>query len=672
MRESGLGVVIGASPLGVGIAAQLANAGWHVRLLDSSLELAAKALAQLRMARPPLLFLPEYLERIEPGNLNDLTACLEADWIVEAVAENLELKRRLLQRLELFIGPTTVVTTTTRYLSLANLLEERNELLQERFFGTNFTSPPRYHKLLEVIPTASTDPGLLAQFCTFAEERLGHRVVVVRDSPGFVATRVFTAHFFDVLHLSLESELDVEQVDALTGRLIGRTSGIFQTADQLGLDSLLQQARALATALPDDPLHNRLTLPAMLATMLANRTWRGFWPREGNLVLDLATGTYRAPRAVHPDPQDSFLIWIQESLFAYLDAIRPQIATSEVAVDQAMEWGFGWDKGPFVLEAERRGRLYAVPSPPPEYLELSHWPVVEQGPLGAFRDLGDGVACFSLHPPQNRLTMATLDVLLVALERAERDFIALVVAGESQDFTAGFSLQRWWNAIERGDFDEIETDIRSAQAAYLRLAQARVPVVGAVQGYTRGGGAELVLHLPSLHLAPETYLGLTQVSAGLLPSFGGIAQLYTRLGDARQVLQLVMGGQVTTSAHEAQRRGFLRPTDTIARNGDRLFYEARQQALELSEASRASAFLAPAPCDPAPLRTAMAELHAAGRITAHELRLSEAVIQVLTGGPNDAMSLRDRERIACLQLCHEPLTQARIRHLLETGQPLRN
>ena len=672
MSEKGVGVVIGASALGIGIAAQLLNAGWQVHLLDSSPDLAGKAVAQLRVLRPPLLFLPEYLSQIKLGGLSDLTVCREADWVVEAIADNFELKRRLLHRLELFLGPETMLSTTTRFFTLRSLLVGSSDMLHQRLFATHFSAPPRYHKLVEVAATGTTDPNLLERFCVFAEETLGHRVVMVHDSPGFVAMRVFTAHFFDVLHLTLESELDIEKVDALTGPLIGRPYGIFQMADRLGLETLVQQARALSSAIPDDPLHNRMYLPSVLETLLTEKHWRGFWPQEGNLVLDLQTGEYRPPQTVTVDPNDPFLVCVQESLFAYLDAIRPQIATTELAVDQAMEWGFGWSKGPFVLEAERRGRLYAAPSPSPQYLTQSHWPIIEQGPLGAFRDLGDGVACFCLHPPDNRLTIPTLEFLLKALERAESEFLALVVTGESRDFTAGFSLVRWWEAISQGDFAQIEDDITVAQAVHLRLAHATIPLVGAIQGFTRGGGAELALHLPTLHLSPETYLGLTQVSAGLLPSFGGISELYARVGDARSVLQLVMGGQVSTSAYEAQRRGFLRPQDTIARNADRLFYEARQRALELTDSPLPVAPPPPPPTDPAPLRAAMAELHAQGRITPHELRLSGAVIQVLCGGPTDPTSLRERERIACLELCHEPLTHERIRHLIETGQPLRN
>ncbi len=672
MRENGLGVVIGASVLGIGIAAQLANAGWRVRLLDGSGEHAGKALSSLRNARPPLLFLPEYLDRIEPGSLNDLTICKEADWIVEALPENLEQKRRLYHRLELFLGPETIVTTTAHFLSLASLLEGSEDVLKERLFAAHFIAPPRYHKLVEVAATPSSDLRLLTRFCAFLEERLGHRVVRVHDSPGFVATRVGTAHFFDILHLAIESGLDVEQVDALTGALIGRPHGIFQWADTVGLETLAQQAHALAAAFPNDPLHHKLTLPPVLAEQLREHRWQGFHTREGNLVVDLETGNYRPAHPTTADANDPFLIWVQESLFAYLDSIRPQIAPSEREVDQAMEWGFGWSKGPFVLEAERRGRLYAAPSPAPEYLELSHWPVVTRGGLGSLYDLGDGVACYSLHPPQNRLTVAMLTALVGALERVEQEFLALVVTSEGPSFTVGFSLDSWWRAAQRGEFTTISRDIQTAQSALLRLAAARVPVVGALRGQVTGGGAELALHLPYLHLSPETYFGFPQVHAGLLPCFGGIAELFEHTGDVRQVLQVVMGGQVSTSAHDAQKRGFLRPTDTITRNADRLLYEARLRALELSDAPMHHVPVITDPCEAQPLRESMQELRAAGRITVHELRLAQAVIQVLCGGPTDPQAIRERERLACLELCEEPLTHARLQYLLTTGHPLRN
>ena len=672
MRESGLGVVVGASALGIGIAAQLANAGWRVRLLDGSGEQAGKVLSQLRMARPPQLFLPEYLDRIEPGSLNDLTVCKDADWIVEAIPESLEQKRRLFHRLELFLGPSTIVTTTSHFLTLSSLLEGSTELLRERLFAAHFVAPPRYHKLVEVAATTTTDMRLFVRFCTFVEERLGHRVVRVFDSPGFVATRVGTAHFFDILHLALESDLAVEQVDALTGSLIGRPQGIFQWADGLGLETLAQHARALAGACPDDPLHHKLVLPPVLLELVREHRWRGFYSHADNQVLDLSTGTYRPLRPVTADADDPFLIWVQESLFAYLDAIRPQIAPSEREVDQAMEWGFGWSKGPFVLEAERRGRLYAAPSPESEYLELGHWPTIEHGSRGSLYDLGDGVACFSLHPPQNRLTIATLTALIEALERVEREFLALVVTSEGAQFTAGFSLEPWWKALQGGDAGAISQDIQTAQTALLRLAAARVPVVGAVRGLTTGGGAELALHLPYLHLSPETYMGFPQVHAGLLPCFGGIAELFEHTGDARHVLQMVMGGQISTSAYDAQKRGFLRPTDTITRNADRLLYETRLRALELTDAPAPDPHPTPEVADPEPLTASMQKLHASGRITAHELRMAQAVIQVLCGGPTDPLSLRERERQACLELCQEPLTQERLRRLLETGQPLRN
>lgn len=671
MRTSGLGVVVGASPLGIGIAALLANAGWQVHLLDSSLEVAGKAVAQLRLARPPQLYVPEYLERLHPGNLNDLTGCREADWVVEAIADNLELKRRLLQRLELFLGPQTLLTTTTHTLTVAALAEGMDEAVQGRFFATHFFVPPRYQRLIEVARGAATEPEAVERFCRFAEEQLGKRTLLVEDSPGFVARRVFLGHFLDVLRLTQEHGATIEQADAATGAALGRSQGLFQQADQLGLEALLGQARGLQGALPDDPALSRLCLPPSVEKRLAAQSWHGFWPREGNLVLDLATGEYRAPGTRQPEP--SFLTAIQESLFDYVDTIRPQIAGSEVVVDQAMTWGYGWRTGPFALEAERRGRLYAAPSPAPEYLDLAHWPVVESKPEGDLHDLGDGVACFALHPSQGRLDANALAVLVAALERAEREYLALVVTASGTQFVAGFDLARWWAAIQQGELAKIQAEIEQAQAALQRLSAARIPVVGAVQGFVRGGGAELALHLPTLHLAPETYIGLPQVTAGLLPSFGGLTELYRRLKSVRLTVQAVMGAQVTTSAQEARKLGWLRQDDTIGVNPDRLLAEARARVLELTEQPRrVPEPLVPSAESAVALQASMGELHQQGRITAYELQLAQQVIQVLCDGPCEEAAIRRREQEACLVLCQEARTQERMRHLLETGQPLRN
>lgn len=679
MQESGTAVVVGASALGEGIAADLVNAGWTVHFLDASLEQVGKSLARLRAARPPLLFLPELLARIQPGTLNDLTRCREADWVIEALPDSLELKRRLLLRLEVFVGPKTVTSTTTTLLSHRDLLVGCEPRFCQRFLGTHFFAPPRYHKLVELIAGEEVAPALVAELAGLLETSLGHRVVLAHDTPGFVATRLWITHLMDALHTALELGLEVEQVDALTGVALGRPQGLFRALDQAGLDYVVALATQLHEALPADPLRGRLLPPALLKELVAqravgDRVGRGFYRREGGQwqALDLATRAYRPLKTTPTDAGEGYQEQILETLFAQARRVQPLLTESERALDQALEWGYGWKKGPFALEAERHGRLFAVPSPRPEYLELSHWPVVEQTEAALLRDLGDGILGVSFQTPQNALTPALFEALVHAVERAESEFHALLLANVGPNFCSGFARDRWWHAIERSDFAAIDTDIQRAQLTFMRLQQAKVPVVAVVAGFTLGGGAELALHCRARHASPETYLGFPQITAGLLPCFGGMTALLTQLQDPRATLMTVLGGQVSSSAWEAQQAGRLAPSDTISRNADRLLQEARLRALALTEvpAPELPALLPRG--DGAALRAELEELQSSGRITAHELRLAEAAVFVLCDGPMDPSALRAREREACLALCRDPLSQARLRHLVETGTPLRN
>lgn len=679
MQEGGVAIVVGANALGEGIAADLANAGWSVHLLDVSMEQLGKSLTRIRTAHPPLLFLPEYVQRIQPALLNELTLCREADWVIEALADTLEIKRRLFLRLELFVGPKTIVSSSTTFLSLKEIVASCDERFRERFLGVHFFSPPRYQKLLEIAPTEETQPGLVAELKQFAEEQLGHRVVITQDTPGFVATRIWVTHMMDALHTAREMGVDIETVDTLTGPYLGRPRGLFRALDLVGLDVFASLATRLHAALPDDPLRERLVLPAVLEALIAeravgDRVGKGFYQRTANqwLVLDLETRDYRPAVAPRDDIGQAYVSRVLESLFSLVQRLQPQLTSDELSLDQAMEWGYGWTKGPFALEAEYHRHLFAVPSPPPEYLELSHWPILQQTEHGLMRDLGDGIVGFSFRTPQNTLTPETCTALIAAVERAENEFHSLILANEGPHFSSGFARDRWWRAVQQGDFASIEADITLAQDAFLRLQQARVPVVGVVRGFTLGGGAELALHCSTRHASPETYFGLPQVLAGLLPCFGGITALLSQLGDPRATLLAVLGGQISTSAYDAQHTGKLARTDTIGRNADRLLHDARQRALALTETERAELPHELPRGDAVALRAEMGELHERGRITAHELRLAEAVIYVLCDGAMNTGALRHRERDACLALCKEPLSQARLKHLVETGMPLRN
>ena len=253
VKENGVAAIIGAGTMGAGIAADLANAGWSVHLLDLTAEHAGRGLARLRDARPPLLFVPENLERISVGGTQDLSVLHRADWIVEAVAEKLDIKRAVLARIEAYAPPHALVTSNTSGLSLLGMSSHLSPDLRARFFGTHFLNPPRYLKLLEVVPTGATDPNRLADFIRFAEDALGHRVVTARDTPGFISTRLWIAHLMDSIHTAIEQGVSIETADALTG------SQALDLADLAGIASALLGRHVERKIIPDEELKARMS-----------------------------------------------------------------------------------------------------------------------------------------------------------------------------------------------------------------------------------------------------------------------------------------------------------------------------------------------------------------------------------------------------------------------------
>ena len=419
--STGTAVVIGAGTMGGGIAAQLANAGWQVKLLDvASADLsppagrngaAAAGLERLRSSRPPLLFLPEFAERIQIGNTSDnLDWLAGADWVVEAVAERMDVKQALLAKIEAHCAPHTVVSSNTSGLSLREMAGGRSADFRSRFLGSHFLNPPRYLKLLEVVPLYETAPEIASGFVRFAEQILGHRVVIAKDMPGFISTRIWIQHLVETMRTALELGLSIEEADALTGALLGRPrSATFRMADIVGLDIIAAIATNQFQALPDDPFRESLKLPEPVLCLIAagrlgDKSGAGFYKREGKaiLALDLATDSYRpledqripeidaliklpmarrlaAIAAVHDTKWGRFVNTLLDSLNAYVEYAGPRIASDTLSVDNVMRWGFQWELGPFEMEDLRTGwhrsyrgiapdrtvRVFAIKSPRP-------------------------------------------------------------------------------------------------------------------------------------------------------------------------------------------------------------------------------------------------------------------------------------------------------------------
>ena len=388
-------VVIGAGTMGGGIAAHCANVGLNVVLLDIPSQdgdrngLVKSLWDRQLKARPAALFAPELARRVRLGNTeDDLHLVQDADWIVEAIIEQLEPKRELLARLDALRRPGAIVSSNTSGIPIRVMAEGRSDDFRRHFLGAHFFNPPRYLKLLEIIPTADTAPEVVAGLTAFAENRLGKTVVVCKDTPNFIANRigVFALQYRTIA--ALNNGYTVEEVDTLTGPIIGNPkTGTFRLSDLVGLDVLAHVTANLYALAPHDESRELYQLPEPVQKMLAhkwlgNKTGQGFYKEvrkaDGGKefhVLDLQTLEYQPPtrprfdvigetrdlelparlHAIFHDPrwQDdrgaAFIIDTTLPLLAYAARRLPEIADTPYEVDQAMRHGFGAELGPFEM-----------------------------------------------------------------------------------------------------------------------------------------------------------------------------------------------------------------------------------------------------------------------------------------------------------------------------------
>ena len=377
--------ILGAGTMGARIAAQFANAGIPSLLLDLTAKQAQAGLEAAKKASPPALFTANAAGLIETGDFESgLPRIGGCDWVIEAVTENLEIKRALWQRVLEHAGESAVLSTNTSGIPLRLLAEGWPETAARRFLGTHFFTPPRYLHLLEVIPGPTTDPVLLEAVAAFCDRRLGKGIVVCKDTPNFVGNRIGAFWGATVEKLTIEMELGVEQVDAITGPLIGLPkSASFRLLDVVGLDVWQFVARNLYELVPQDPWRERFR-PAPFFDEMVRRGWlgdkagQGFYRKQGKganreiWALDWKTLEYKPPgkpklpeleaaklvedlpnrlRAMvaGDGPVARFLWRLYADVFTYAAERIPEIADRPVEIDRAMRWGYGHALGPFEI-----------------------------------------------------------------------------------------------------------------------------------------------------------------------------------------------------------------------------------------------------------------------------------------------------------------------------------
>jgi 3-hydroxyacyl-CoA dehydrogenase len=576
---------------GAQIAAHFANAGVPALLLDVTPEAARDGLKRAQKLKPDPFFTREAAGLITIGGFEqDLGRLAGTDWIIEAVVEQLEVKRALFERVEQVRVPGSVVSSNTSGIPIAALAQGRSADFRQHFVGTHFFNPPRYLRLLELIPTPETDPSVVHTISWFADHRLGKGVVITKDTPNFIANHIGLFGVIQVLRALQSGEYTIEEIDAITGPALGRPrSATFRTMDIAGIDILGHVARNLASRAGDEETRRAFALPPLVESLI-ERGWvgekagQGFYKRSGNdiLTLDPTTLTYRPRQSPRLPSLDSALAiedigervktlflardrvgaFLRRTLgptLNYTAEVTPSIAYSIDDVDRAMRWGFGWDLGPFelwdaigitqvldaaepkaipalVAEALRaaRDRFRDGPLPPaaPDLQILKsakdRQKVVRHNPGASLVDLGDGVLAVEFHSKMNAIGGDTVQMINAGLKEASSNFSALVIGTDATDFSAGANLMLVLLEAQEGNWDEIELMVRTFQQANLALKYADVPVIVAPCGLTLGGGCEIVMHSDRAQAAAESYVGLVEVGVGLIPGGGGTKEMLVR------------------------------------------------------------------------------------------------------------------------------------------------
>ncbi|WCT76987.1 3-hydroxyacyl-CoA dehydrogenase/enoyl-CoA hydratase family protein [Novosphingobium humi] len=763
--------VIGAGTMGAGIAAQAANAGVPVLLLDIVRDpadrnaVAAGAIERLKKAEPAAFMSKAAAKLVEAGNIeDDLGRVAECDWVIEAIVEKIELKHALYEKLEAVRKPGTAISSNTSTIPLDRLIEGRSEAFARDFLITHFFNPPRYMRLLEIVAGPKSDPELVARVSDFADRAMGKSVVRAKDTPGFLANRVGTYWLQAAINAAFDLGVSVEDADAIGGKPMGvPKTGIFGLVDLVGIDLMPYLKASLTSTLPaDDPYqaiaHDHPLILKMIADGYTGRKGKGGFYRinkEAGKVkeaINLSTGDYAKakkpvsiPSAAQKDLRalisapgvvGAYAWAVLGPTLAYAAGLIGEASDDILAIDTAMKLGYNWKYGPFELidrigvadfvarlQAEGRevpailttanGRpFYRVEEGVRQYLGADgeyHAIVRPEGVLlledikaaskpllksasAALWDIGDGVVALEFTGKMNALDGEVMKLIEKAIPLVAEQYKALVVYNEGSNFSAGANLGLAIFAINIAAWGEVEKLVAGGQKAYKALKYAPFPVVSAPFGMALGGGCEICLNADAVQAHAETYIGLVECGVGLIPGWGGCGELMVRAAESpkapkgpmppvAKAFETISTATVAKSAANAKEIGYLRPSDGITMNRDRLLADAKARALSMVEGYAPPAppvFRLPGASGKTALELAVKGFRARGLATPYDEVVADKLATVLTGGDADVVDTVTEEQLLALELrefmtlVRDSRTQARVEHMLTTGKPLRN
>ena len=797
--------VLGSGVMGSRIACHFANIGVEVLLLDiapknlneteikKGLSLTNKAvrnkivneaLTNALKSNPSPIYRKSFANRITTGNFeDDMKDIVSCDWVIEVVIERLDIKKQVFEQVEKYRKPGTLITSNTSGIPIHMMLEGRSEDFKLYFCGTHFFNPPRYLKLLEIIPTPSTKKDMVDFLMHYGDLHLGKTTVLCKDTPAFIANRIGVFSIMSLFHLVEKMGLTVEEIDKLTGPVLGRPkSATFRTCDVVGLDTLVHVANGVKANCPNDEAKEVFALPGFISKMVENKwlgakTEQGFYkkikinsPSGAGMkseiyALDLKTLEYKPSQKVKfatleatrpienlhdrmkillagKDKAGDFYRASFFSLFQYVSNRIPEIADEIYKVDAAMSSGFGWELGPFeawdalgiketaqamekdgfktapwISEMIKSGAnsFYKIEKDSKKYYDIASKlykaiPGTENFILldnirpaktvwknagATITDIGDGILNLEFHTKMNSIGSEVIQGMNIAIDKAEKEFRALVISNEGANFSAGANLGMIFMMAVEQEYDEIDFAIRAFQNTMMRVRYSSIPVVVAPHNMALGGACEMSLHADKVQAHAETYMGLVEFGVGIIPGGGGSKEFALRAADSffegdlelatlKEKFLTIGMAKVSTSAHEAFDLGYLRKgKDEITMNRNHLLADAKASAILLAEEGYTQ------PIQRKDIKVLGKQglgmvyagaytMYSGGYISEHDKKISEKLGYVLCGGDLSAPTLvteqylLDLEREAFLSLCGEKKTLERMQSILTGGKILRN
>ncbi|MDC3120988.1 3-hydroxyacyl-CoA dehydrogenase NAD-binding domain-containing protein [Candidatus Pelagibacter sp.] len=633
-------VVIGSGTMGSGIAAHLCNANVPVTLLDLTTEISTNARDRIFKSRPPLLIDKSKINNIKVGNISDdFDTVKEADWIVEAVVERIDIKHEIYDKIFKSRKDGAIVSSNTSSIPIKVLSQNLTNEQKKDFCITHFFNPVRYMGLLEIVKNENNDLEKINALQKFCEIELGKGAIVCNDTPGFLGNRVGVYAMQIAMTEAFKMKLTIEEADAIFGRPMGiPKTGVFGLYDLIGIDLMADVLKSFIKELPEtDKFHEVAQeiplIKKLIETGYTGRKGKGGFYRinkDGGTkileALNLETGDYSPSKKIdiksekvdlkkliNRDDKHGEYAWsVISKIIKYASSLVTEITDEFNDIDEAMRLGFNWSKGPFEMLEEigvenffnkidsYGGNKFlenlAKSKNEDFYGERQKYTKIET--LGKVKRKAQSIEGNSsaqiykfndyniveFTTKANALNYDSMDALKKATDKP------LIIINESMQFSAGVNLSYTMDFANKGDFKSIEKFIKYFQETCKELKYSKYPVISAPSGLTLGGGFEVLVQSNFVASHTNIVIGLVETIVGLIPAGGGCKEMLARWQNTEEskkdpnfaplkVFDIIGYGKTATSPVEAEPLKYLKPEDKKIMNRNSLL-EASKQILD--------------------------------------------------------------------------------------------